>query len=154
MLFLSSESILRCCFKFWVRHITYICWNRSLAMTFFVLSFGMKSSLLAFCPSLCLLGVRKSFMFPCHGGDDCIKKRLYADQVPPGLQEVSGVRCVLCCCVLAALSLRSPVQCFCLPAVRPLSHVWRVLPRCAVVIWVERLDPVSSRAGVLSLHGL
>ena len=94
-----------------------------MAMTFFVLSFGIKSSLLTFCLSLCLLGVRKAFMFPCHGGDDCIKKRLYANQAGPGLQEVSGVCCVLCCCVLAALSLRSPVQCFHLPAVKPLSSV-------------------------------
>ena len=75
------------------------------------LSFGVNSSILVFCLSLCLLlCVRKASLSPAPGSNGLMIKRSCGTQGLE-LQEVSWcVVRVLCCCDLAALSVR-PVVC-------------------------------------------
>ena len=122
----------------------YLFWLDPWPWPFLFFSFGMNSSILAFCVGLCLLCVRKLVMFPAPKSNGFMKKRPYAVQGLP-LQEVSLVyaACTLLLCFGCSFPQVSPLQSFSLPAaesVQTSARVWWVLMRCALVCLLVKRD--------------
>lgn len=73
----TSENPYDHCFKYSIRHVTYICSLRSLAITLFCSLIWDNFSVFSFCLSLCayfyVLG--KSSMSPVPEGNSLMKKR-------------------------------------------------------------------------------
>ena len=138
MLFLSSANILMIvALNSDQVYYLYLFWLDPWPWPFLFFSFGMNSSILAFCVGLCLLCVRKLVMFPAPKSNGFMKKRPYAVQGLP-LQEVSLVyaACTLLLCFGCSFPQVSPLQSFSLPAVGSvwtLARAWQVLIKCALV---------------------